>query len=167
MICVVPPMVVARLSLDRYESLLQLAAALNFAYASLEIILREPLLNVMRDHQILVRAIKEKMSAKDIGQKFHISAFNYNKVKPRLMFIDSASRTILLLNPYVALTLGVMSICELYQSTVCPSCMISKLDGLVMVAICYSWLIVSMLVLLGLRLYLGAFVSNYFKDCRE
>ena len=145
-------------TIERYESLLQLAVALNFAYGSLEPILQERLAAVLSRNEEIASTVA---GSRDISAlRGRVSLADFNKFRARLCAVRDGFDLFRRFNVWMSLLCAVISLVWLYVASVAENGFVkTERDGILLLASCYGWLLVAVCYQAAARVYLSRFVE--------
>lgn len=145
-----------------YQSVIQLAAGLNFAYASLEVILERPLLVLSSRQQALIDRVRELVKARSAPNPA-VDAVVFSRLRQELRLVTKSHAFFCYLNPYVSAFCGVASTALLFHASHYPGEPVSPADFLLISTLGYAWFCVTLLVMASLRLFLLSAVEPKLK----
>jgi hypothetical protein len=132
-----------------YSSLIQLGAALNFAYAGLEVILSKPLQIVTTEHKNFIEGIFERAKQKRPALSGPPGAYGYSQASHVIGLAQFADACISRLNPYLAVTSGVLATLMLGHGSEVSETIIGTPWKIAAWVVGYGWFFVT-LVWMGL-----------------
>lgn len=136
-----------------YQSVIQLAAGLNFAYASLEVILERPLLVLSSRQKALIDRLRQVAQTKSKSPQA-VDAVLYCQMRDHLDDVTACHTVICNLNPYISAMSGFAATALLFYASHHANAPASFTDVIFISAIGYGWFCVTLLAMAVLRLFL-------------
>lgn len=144
-----------------YQSLIQLGAGLNFAYAALDGILSDVSNVATRERRLLIAKIPKTVP--DTFFKNNVRAVDFRKMRNCLDFILCIFRIHRVINPYLSLVCGCVAIYFLAHASEHGRDLIERGDRILTLSVCFGWVGLSVIVLGALRMRLTCAIIPFFK----
>ncbi len=136
-----------------YQSVIQLAAGLNFAYASLEVILDRPLLTISTRQQALIDRLRQVAQAKSEPIPT-LDATVYCDLRDNLDGVTGLHGTICHLNPYISAICGMATTALLFHASENAGVVVNPAEIILITAIGFAWFCTVLIAMAALRLFL-------------